>query len=106
MMVETRTKIRVCSTEDVDFDTVIRVEIDNLALAVYNVDGIFFVTDDACTHGPGSLSEGELSGHIIECDFHYGAFDIRSGDVVAPPCMVPLRTYKVIMDGNEVFIEA
>lgn len=104
-MVETRTKLRVCSTEDVDFDSVIRVELDELALAVYNVDGIFYVTDDACTHGPGSLSDGELSGHVIECDFHYGSFDIRTGEVVAPPCMIPLRTYKVMVENQDLFIE-
>lgn len=104
-MVETRTKLRVCSTEDVDFDSVIRVELDELALAVYNVDGIFYVTDDACTHGPGSLSDGELSGHVIECDFHYGSFDIRTGEVVAPPCMIPLRTYKVMVENEDLFIE-
>lgn len=104
-MVETRTKLRVCASDDVDFDSVIRVEVDDLALAVYNVDGIFYVTDDTCTHGPGSLSEGDLSGHVIECDFHYGAFDIRTGEVVAPPCMVPLRTYKVVSENDDIFIE-
>lgn len=104
-MVETRTKLRVCSADEVDFDSVIRVEIEDLALAVYNVDGIYYVTDDTCTHGPGSLSEGDLSGHVIECDFHYGSFDIRTGEVVAPPCMVPLRTYKVINENDEIFIE-
>ena len=74
-------------------------------IAVYNVDGVYYVTDDTCTHGPGSLSEGDLSGHVIECEFHYGSFDIRTGEVVAPPCMVPLRTYKVINENDVIFIE-
>jgi nitrite reductase/ring-hydroxylating ferredoxin subunit len=74
-------------------------------VAVYRVEGEFYVTDDACTHGPGSLSEGYLDGHVIECDFHNGAFDIRSGAVVAPPCMVPVKTYKVIPNEGAVIIE-
>jgi nitrite reductase/ring-hydroxylating ferredoxin subunit len=41
----------------VDVGGALRVEKDDLILAVFNVDGEFFVTDDACTHGPGSLSE-------------------------------------------------
>jgi hypothetical protein len=36
------------------------VEVEDLVLAVFNIDGMFFVTDDQCTHGPGSLSEGDI----------------------------------------------
>lgn len=104
-MVGTRTKLRLCSTDEVDFDSAIRVEVDDLVLAVFNIDGMFFVTDDQCTHGPGSLSEGDISGHIVECDFHYGAFDIRTGEVAAPPCMVPVRTYQAVVEDDAVFIE-
>lgn len=104
-MAETCTRIRLCSTNDVDWDSAIRVEEGDLTLAVFNVSGAFYVTDDLCTHGPGSLSEGYLDGHTIECDFHNGAFDVRTGEVVTPPCMVPVRTYKVIVDGDQVLIE-
>lgn len=93
---------RLCSTDDVEPGSALLVEIDDLELAVYNVDGRFYVTDDRCTHGPGSLSEGYLDGCVIECDFHNGAFDIRTGEVVAPPCMVPLKTYEVVVENNEV----
>jgi nitrite reductase/ring-hydroxylating ferredoxin subunit len=98
-------RIRLCSTDDVDFDSAIKVETGDLTLAVFNVSGTFFVTDDHCTHGPGSLSEGYLDGHRIECDFHGGVFDVRTGAVVAPPCMIPVKTYKVIIEGNDVLIE-
>jgi len=98
-------RIALCKTSDVEEGAVIKVEKDDLALAVYHVEGEFFVTDDACTHGPGSLSEGYLDGHIIECDFHNGAFDIRTGEVAAPPCMVPVKTYKVAVEGDDVMIE-
>ncbi|ODT23238.1 MAG: (2Fe-2S)-binding protein [Kaistia sp. SCN 65-12] len=104
-MTEACTRIRLCSTDDVDWDSAIRVEEGDLILAVFNVNGMFYVTDDLCTHGPGSLSEGYLEGHTIECDFHNGAFDVRTGEVVTPPCMVPVKTYKVIVDGNDLLIE-
>lgn len=98
-------RLDLCSTEDVAPGNVLKVEAGELTLAVYNVEGEFFVTDDLCTHGPGSLSEGYLDGHVIECDFHNGAFDIRTGEVVAPPCMIPLKTYKVVLEGGRVAIE-
>ena len=98
-------RIDLCATEDVALGAVFKVEAGGLTLAVYNVEGVFYVTDDHCTHGPGSLSEGYLDGHIIECDFHNGAFDIRTGAVVAPPCMIPVQTYKVVVEGDRIQIE-
>ena len=98
-------RIDLCSKDDVAPGTVLKVESGELTLAVYNVEGEFFVTDDLCTHGPGSLSEGYLDGHVIECDFHNGAFDIRTGEVVAPPCMIPLKTYTVVVENGRVAIE-
>jgi nitrite reductase/ring-hydroxylating ferredoxin subunit len=100
-----RTRIKLCEIGDVEPGGTLKVERGDLVLAVYNVDGAFYVTDDACTHGPGSLSEGYLDGHVIECDFHNGAFDVRTGEVVAPPCMVPVRTYPVVIEGEDVMIE-
>ena len=98
-------RIALCKTAEVEPGKAIRIEKGALTLAVFNLDGDFCVTDDACTHGPGSLSEGYIDGHTIECDFHNGAFDLRTGEVVAPPCMVPVRTYKVVVENDDVMIE-
>jgi nitrite reductase/ring-hydroxylating ferredoxin subunit len=98
--------IELCSKDDVPEGEVIKVEHGDLELAVYHVDGEFYVTDDHCTHGPGSLSEGYLEGHVIECDFHQGQFDIRNGKVVGPPCIVDIKTYKVVPNDTAVVIEA
>lgn len=105
-MSETENLIELCAKDEIGDGEVIKVEHGDLTLAVYHAEGQFYVTDDACTHGPGSLSEGYLDGHVIECDFHNGAFDIRNGEVVAPPCMVKLKTYKVVPHDSAVVIEA
>jgi nitrite reductase/ring-hydroxylating ferredoxin subunit len=97
--------LELCASVDVATDAAAKVEKDGLCLAVFNLAGKFFVTDDACTHGPGSLSEGYIEGDVIECDFHNGAFNIRTGEVVAPPCMIPLRTYAVHMLDGKVYID-
>jgi nitrite reductase/ring-hydroxylating ferredoxin subunit len=74
-------------------------------LAVFNVDGAVYVTDDACTHGPGSLSEGFLDADCIECNFHQGVFNVRTGEVVQPPCVVPVKTYTTVVEDGVVYIE-
>jgi nitrite reductase/ring-hydroxylating ferredoxin subunit len=101
----TPTRVTLCNTADVAEGSAIRVEHGDLILAVYNVGGEFFVTDDMCTHGPGSLSEGYLEDDVIECNFHGGQFNVRTGEVVGPPCMHPVKTYKVVVDGGSVAIE-
>ncbi|HEX3440820.1 MAG TPA: non-heme iron oxygenase ferredoxin subunit [Pseudolabrys sp.] len=101
----TPTKIRLCRTDEISEGSVIKVEHGDLVLAVYNVGGEYFVTDDACTHGPGSMSEGELYGDVIECNFHGGQFSVRTGEVVGPPCMVPIRTYNVSIAEGDILIE-
>ena len=97
--------IALCAQDEVEEGSILKVETEGLELAVYHAEGTFYVTDDACTHGPGSLSEGYLEGHHIECDFHNGVFDIRDGAVVAPPCIVALKTYTVVPDDTKVIIE-
>ena len=62
-------------------------------------------TDDLCTHGPGSLSEGYIDGDVVECNFHNGQFNIKTGEVVSPPCMVPIKTYPATVEDGKVFIE-
>ena len=76
-----------------------------MTVAVFNVDGQFYVTDDACTHGPGSLSEGFIDGDVVECNFHNGQFDIKTGEIVSPPCMIPVKTYPTKVEGGTVVIE-
>ncbi len=92
--------IALCSRGEVEPGTAIRVEKEGLTLAVFNLEGEFHVTDDACTHGPGSLSEGCITGEVVECDFHNGAFTIRTAAVVTPPCMVPIKTYRTVIDAD------
>ncbi len=93
-------RIALCHKEEVKTGQIIRIESGQLVLAVFNLDGEYFVTDDACTHGPGSLSEGSVEGDNVVCDFHGGAFNIKTGEVAEPPCMEPLKTYKTVLDAD------
>jgi nitrite reductase/ring-hydroxylating ferredoxin subunit len=98
-------RIELCNADEVKPGTALKVEIDDLVLAVFNVDGQFYVTDDLCTHGPGSLSEGYIEDDVVECNFHNGQFNIRTGEVVSPPCMVPIKTYRTSVVDGKVTIE-
>jgi nitrite reductase/ring-hydroxylating ferredoxin subunit len=83
----------LCAIDAVDPDTPARAVVDGADYAVFMVDGHYYVTQDLCTHGPGSLAEGFVVDGEIECPFHQGRFDIASGRPTAPPCTEALRTW-------------
>jgi nitrite reductase/ring-hydroxylating ferredoxin subunit len=93
--------VRVCAQADIAPETVQAFDVDDRRLAVFNIGGTFYVTDDECTHASASLADGMLDGTTIECAVHMGAFDVATGAVTSPPCAAALRTYKVVLqDGN------
>ena len=98
-------RIELCDADQVAEGTALKVETGDLTLAVFNVEGAFYVMNDQCTHGPGSLSEGYVEGDVIECNFHNGQFNIRTGEVVSPPCMIPQKVYPVTVENGKIVIE-
>jgi nitrite reductase/ring-hydroxylating ferredoxin subunit len=97
--------VRVCAQTDIAPETVKAYEVGDKRLAVYNLGGEFYVTDDECTHASASLADGMLEDGIIECSLHFGAFDVKTGAVKAPPCSLALRTYKVVLQGTDVCVD-
>lgn len=73
-------------------------------IAIYNVDGEFYATDDTCTHDEASLCEGTLDGDVIECPLHGARFNVRTGAVISMPAVVPLETYPLKVEGDEIKI--
>jgi len=97
--------VRVCAKADVAPGTVKAFEVGAKTLAVYNIDGTFYATDDECTHAAASLADGMLEGDVIECCMHMGSFHVPTGKVVEPPCEVPLRTYQVVPKDDGVYVD-
>ncbi len=96
--------IDITSTEDVPEDDVIGIDIAGKSIALYQVDGAIYATDNVCTHGNARLCDGFLEGHEIECPLHQGKFDIRNGKAMCAPLTDDLRTYPVKIDGSRVFV--
>ena len=72
-------------------------------LAVYNVDGEFYATENFCPHRGARLTEGALCGHIIECWLHGWQFDVRSGECLTVPDGI--RTFPVKIEEGFVIVE-
>jgi len=80
------------------------VEIDGLALAVFNIAGAYYAIADVCSHDDGPVAEGELEGYEIECPRHGARFDVRSGKVLSFPAIVDIPAYPVKVEDDEVLV--
>jgi nitrite reductase/ring-hydroxylating ferredoxin subunit len=96
--------VRVASASEIPPGEMLIVEVDGEEVAIANVDGEFCAFQNACTHRAGPLGEGILTGDVVECPFHAGQFNVRTGAVVAPPPEDPLKIYSVQLDGDDISI--
>jgi len=98
--------VKVGKIQDVPPGSAKVYEVDGRAVAVCNVGGDLFAVDDVCPHDEGSLDQGALEGFEIECPRHGARFDVRSGEVTALPAVLPIDTFKVRLQGDDVEIDA
>jgi p-cumate 2,3-dioxygenase ferredoxin component len=107
-MSDAKVRTRLCAVDDVEQGEMLQVNVPGLpTLAVYRVDDEFFCSQDMCTHGNASLTdEGDLEGYVVNCSWHDGKFDIRTGEPCALPCTEALKIWPVTVADGEVFIDA
>ena len=70
-----------------------------------NVDGDIYAIEDVCTHDGGELDQGELEGCRIMCPRHGAFFDVTTGAALTPPAVMPVATFKVRLEGNDIHVE-
>ena len=83
-----------------------RLVVGDLPICLIHADdGRFYAIEDRCSHEDYALSEGELDGYTVECPRHGSRFDIRTGDVLNPPAVLPVATFAVELDDDAVMVE-
>ena len=92
--------IAACPLASLAPGTAVRVDGDPPVAVFRTEDGDLYAIDDTCTHQDASLADGWLEGCEVECPLHASRFDLRTGQVDAPPAKKPIRTHRVdVIDG-------
>ena len=84
---------------------VIGVNVAGKDIALYEVEGEFFATDNVCTHGHARMSDGFLEGREIECPLHQGKFDVCTGRALCAPLTENIKTYAVKIENMRVMLK-
>ncbi|OAJ52211.1 non-heme iron oxygenase ferredoxin subunit [Paraburkholderia ginsengiterrae] len=98
-------RIFLCQKSAVPANGVVQVcpEGRSDGIAVYDVEGKYYATEDMCTHGMVALSGGDLEGATIFCPLHGGAFDVRTGEALEKPCTIALKTFQIFEEGDALY---
>lgn len=97
---------RVCAATEVSLKSALRVEIDDIPVAVVrDSEGTLHAVGDTCSHAEISLSEGEVEGCSIECWAHGSRFDLESGEPLSLPAFEPIPVFELTTEGEDVYVD-
>jgi nitrite reductase/ring-hydroxylating ferredoxin subunit len=112
-----------------------RVNAFNQSVLLSNVGGKIYATQNDCGHQRASLARGQLEGNVVTCPLHGAKFDVTTGrnvggiQMAMPPELMqqmpqqvvmmfqkmapilaeievlPLRTYKVEVKGDSIYLD-
>jgi len=80
------------------------VEVNGVAVALFNVGGTFYAIDDTCLHRGGPLGEGACEGTIVSCPWHGWQYDVTSGACLSSPGE-SVDKYEVQVEGDDVRVK-
>ena len=83
----------------------IAIQPQGLDVALFSIDGEVFATDNLCSHGSARLCDGYVEGYEVECPFHQGRFDVRTGAPTCAPATEHVKSWPVKIEGGRVFLQ-
>ncbi len=92
--------VRVATVSELEPGTFRVVDVDDVMIAVFNIDGSFYAIEDVCTHDYETLTGGPVNGCEITCPRHGARFNIKTGEALCAPAYEPVSTFPVrVEDG-------
>ena len=93
--------VKVGSLSELASGTGKAVEVNGKSIAIYNVAGTVYATDNTCLHQGGPLGEGMLEGDVVTCPWHMWQYNVRTGQNLEDS-LLKLDTYPVQVDGDDI----
>jgi 3-phenylpropionate/trans-cinnamate dioxygenase ferredoxin component len=82
------------------------IDLEDEFVLVLRTESGFWAIEDRCSHDDNELFGGEVIGKEIKCPRHGARFDLESGQALCLPAVRAVRTYNVVVSGEDVFLQA
>jgi 3-phenylpropionate/trans-cinnamate dioxygenase ferredoxin subunit len=96
--------IEIAPVSDLPVNERLFLEVGELPVVVYNLNGEFYATGDVCSHDHGPIGEGKIESYEVICPRHGARFDIRSGKVTRFPAARDIPSYPVKIENGKIFL--
>lgn len=101
---DSETFVKVANRKDIADSQMREVQVDGQRICIANIDGKYYAINNTCSHEGGPLADGKLEGYEVECPWHQSRFDMRTGEVKAPPATEPQSVYQIKIEGDDIMI--
>jgi nitrite reductase/ring-hydroxylating ferredoxin subunit len=95
---------RIAATHEIPLGEMRSFDLGLYNIVIVHTDNGYFAIRDECTHDSAPISDGELDDGEVVCARHGARFDLATGAVKAPPALVPLDTYELKIDGEDILV--
>jgi nitrite reductase/ring-hydroxylating ferredoxin subunit len=99
--------VRVCADKSLSSGEMVEFDHAGKKIMVARAAGQLYATDRICTHAYADLSTGFMNEDActITCPLHLSAFKLSDGVPQNPPATVALKTYKVKIQGEGIYVK-
>ncbi len=80
------------------------VSVNGIEIAIFNINGKVYAINNRCPHAEFSLGAGLVYGEELICPGHAWIFNLKTGECITKRSQ-SAKTYKVVIDGNEIKIQ-
>lgn len=98
---------RVATVADVPEGLGRSFDLNGHIIALFRVGGTFYALHGLCSHGNAQLAHGDVDTDeaLVACPLHGALFDLKTGQPRTLPAYNPVATYRVWVEGDDVFVE-
>lgn len=96
--------IRVSTLEECPPGSMRSVMVGINPVVLVNVDGAVYALLDQCSHENLPLSDGEVEGENVVCQYHGARFDAASGGARGLPAVKPVKSFPVEIRDGEIHV--
>ena len=97
--------IQVVDTTDIELNHSVSVNVKGKNILICNTEEGFFAVQDMCTHALIPLCGGLIQGTLISCPLHGAVFNLKTGEVMAPPAFEDIDSFILKIEATSISVK-